>query len=148
MEETIALLKHVPLFNGLTEVQLRPLAASARFVLFQRDLPIVEQGQRTEEAQDGDSLYIIVDGHVRVVLERGDQEEKLNELGPGDFFGEMALLDGKPRSATVIAEEDTQCLVLSRWELLRAMRRNPEIGIQMLTAMSERLRGMQAMVIA
>ena len=148
MEETIALLKHVPLFNGLTEVQLRPLAASARFVLFQRDLPIVEQGQRTEEAQDGDSLYVIVDGHVRVVLERGDQEEKLNELGPGDFFGEMALLDGKPRSATVIAEEDTQCLVLSRWELLRAMRRNAGIGIQMLTAMSERLRGMQAMVIA
>ena len=148
MEENVALLRQVPLFSGLSEARLRSLANAARFCVYPQDTPIVEQGQRIEEAQDGDSLYVIVDGHVRVVLERGDQEEKLNELGPGDFFGEMALLDGQPRSATVIAEEDTQCLVLSRWELLRAMRRNPEIGIQMLTAMSERLRGMQAMVIA
>jgi CRP/FNR family cyclic AMP-dependent transcriptional regulator len=146
MDENMALLQRVPLFGGLTEAQLRPLAASARICLFPEDIAIVEQGQRTEEAQDGDSLYMIVDGHVRVVLERDGQEEKLNELGPGDFFGEMALLDGKPRSATVIAEEDTQCLVLSRWDLLRAMRRNPEIGIRMLTALSERLRGMQAMI--
>jgi CRP/FNR family transcriptional regulator, cyclic AMP receptor protein len=142
MDETVTLLKRVPLFGTLSEARLRPLANSARFCVYPQDTPIVEQGQRIEEAQDGDSLYVIVDGHVRVVLDRSGQEEFLNRLGPGEFFGEMALLDGKPRSATVISEEDTQCLILSRWDLLRAMRRDPEIAIQMLTVMSERLRGM------
>ena len=123
-------------------MKARPRIPSARICAFPKDAAIVEQGQRTEEAQDGDSLYVIVDGHVRVVRDRAGQEEQLNRLGPGDFFGEMALLDGKPRSATVISEEEIQCLVLSRWDLLRAMRRDPEIAIQMLTEMSGRLRGM------
>lgn len=146
MEENVALLQRVPLFQELDEAQLRPLANAARVCVYPLDSAIVEQGQRTEEAEDGDSLYLIIEGRVRVVREKGGHEEELNHLGPGDFFGEMALLDGKPRSATVIAEEDTQCLILSRWDLLRMMRRNPEIGIQMLKAMSERLRGMQDMI--
>lgn len=144
MDENLALLRGVPLFDGLDEAQLRPLAAAARFCVYPQDAAIVEFGQRTEEAQDGDSLYIIVEGQVRVVREVAGREEILNYLGPGEFFGEMALLDGKPRSATVLTEEDTQCLILSRWELLRAMRRDPEIAIQMLRVMSERLRGMIA----
>lgn len=143
MEENIALLQRVPLFRSLDAAQLRPLANAARVCVYPQDSAIVEQGQRTEEAEDGDSFYLISAGRVRVVRDRAGHEELLAHLGPGEFFGETALLDGKPRSATVIAEEDTRCLVLPRWELLRVMRRNPEIGIQMLTAMSERLRGMQ-----
>lgn len=146
MHENIELLQRVPLFHEISEAQLLPLANAARACLYPQDMAIVEQGQRIEDSQDGDSLYLIVEGRVRVVREQAGREEVLNHLGPGEFFGEMALLDGKPRSATVIAEEDTQCLVLSRWDLLRALRRNPEIGIQMLTAMSERLRGMQEMI--
>lgn len=146
MDENVELLQRVPLFREIDAAQLQPLANAARVCVYPIDSAIVEEGQRTEEAEDGDSLYLIIDGRVRVIRERAGREEVLNHLGPGDFFGEMALLDGKPRSATVIAEEDTQCLILSRWDLLRVMRRNPEIGIQMLTAMSERLRGMQDMI--
>jgi CRP/FNR family transcriptional regulator/CRP/FNR family cyclic AMP-dependent transcriptional regulator len=108
---------------------------------------IVEQGQRIEEAQDGDSLYLIAEGRVRVVRDRDEKQQLLAELGPGEFFGEMTLLDGKPRSATVIADDDTQCLILSRWDLLRAMRRDPDIAINMLAVMSARLRSMQNLLV-
>jgi CRP-like cAMP-binding protein len=62
------------------------------------------------------------------------------KLGPGEFFGEMALLDGRPRSASVTATEETQCLVLHRWDFLRELRKNPEIGIAMLSVLSGRIR--------
>ena len=146
MQDVTALLQGVPLFGNISEAQLRRLAAAARFCAYPQDAAIVEQGRRVEDSQDGDSLYVIVEGHVRVVLEHEGTEEELARLGPGDFFGEMSLLDGQPRSATVLAEEEIMCLILSRWELLRAMRRDPEIAIQMLAVMSQRLRATQALI--
>ncbi len=146
MEENIALLQRVPLFRALDAAQLGPLANAARVCVYPQDSAIVEQGQRTQEAEDGDSLYLIIAGRVRVVRDRAGHEELLAHLGSGELFGETALFDGRPHLATVIAEEDTRCLVLARWDLLRVMRRNPEIGIQMLTAMGERLRGMQDLI--
>lgn len=140
MEDVATLLRGVPLFGGISDAQLLRLAAAARFCAYPEHAAIVEQGQRAEEAQDGDSLYVIVEGRARVILEHNGVAEELARLGPGDFFGEMSLLDGKPRSATVLAEGEVVCLVLPRWELLRAMRRDPEIAIQMLTVLSGRLR--------
>jgi CRP-like cAMP-binding protein len=64
----------------------------------------------------------------------------LVKLGPGEFFGEMALLDGRPRSASVVATDDTQCLVLHRWDFLRELRKNPEIAVGMLSVLSGRIR--------
>ena len=146
MEEKLALLRRVPLFHEVEPGRLRGLAESARLCVYPDGSAIVEQGEQREESQDGDSLYLIVEGSVGVIREQGEREERLATLHPGEFFGEMALLDGKPRSATVLAEEDTQCLILSRWDLLRAMRRDPEIAIQMLAVMSGRLRSMQDMI--
>ena len=146
MEDKIALLRRVPLFQAVETGRVAALADAARFCVYPAGAAIVEQGQLREESQDGDSLYLIVEGRVRVVRERDGSEEELAQLGPGEFFGEMALLDGKPRSATVLTAEDTQCFILSRWDLLRAMRRDPEIAIQMLTVMSHRLRSMQEMI--
>ena len=143
MTDKLALLRGVSLFQTLDDARLRPLAEAARLCVYPQDAPIVEEGQTKEEAQDGDSLYLIVDGRVRVVRERGDDEQQLAGLGPGEFFGEMTVLDGKPRSATVIADVDTQCLVLAKWDLMRAMRRDPDIAINMLAVMSGRLRSMQ-----
>lgn len=140
MSQETELLKRVPLFRTVDDTRIGLLAAAAHLCLYPRDVAIVEQGGRAEDAEDGDSLYVIVEGRVRVVREREGREQKLAELGPGEFFGEMALLDGKPRSATVIAEEDTQCMILPRWELQRAMRRDPEVAIHMLAVLSERLR--------
>lgn len=146
MEDKIALLRRVPLFQAVEPARVEGLANAARLCVYPEGAAIVEQGQQREESQDGDSLYLIVEGQVRVVREHESGEEPLATLGPGEFFGEMALLDGKPRSATVLTNEDTQCLILSRWDLLRAMRRDPEIAIQMLTVMSARLRSMQDMI--
>lgn len=140
MSDAAGLLRRVALFRTLDDAQLEALTQAARMCVYPVEVAIVEQGKRAEDAEDGDSLYIIVDGHVRVVREQDGREQHLADLGAGEFFGEMSLIDGKPRSATVIAEEDTQCLILSRWDLLRAMRRDPEVAIGMLTVMAERLR--------
>ena len=146
MHEVAALLRGVALFSNISEAQLERLARAARYCAYPQGATIVEQGLRTEEAQDGDSLYVIVEGHVRVVLEHNGVDEEIARLGPGEFFGEMSLLDGQPRSATVLAEEEIMCLILSRWELLRAMRRDPEIAIQMLAVLSKRLRATQQLI--
>ena len=147
MPDKTELMRHIALFRGLADAQLQTLVDAARLCVYPRDAVIVEQGQRIEEAQDGDSLYLIAEGRVRVVRDRDEKQQLLAELGPGEFFGEMTLLDGKPRSATVIADDDTQCLILSRWDLLRAMRRDPDIAINMLAVMSARLRSMQNLLV-
>lgn len=146
MEDVATLLRGVPLFGSISDAQLQRLAAAARFCAYPEHAAIVEQGQRAEEAQDGDSLYVIVEGRAVVILEHQGVEEELARLGPGDFFGEISLLDGKPRSATVLAEDEVVCLILPRWELLRAMRRDPEIAIQMLTVLSGRLRAAETLI--
>lgn len=137
------LLRRVPLFRAVNGAGLRALADAARLAVYPDGAAVVEQGQVAEAGMDESSLYIIVDGSARVVYERAGREEVLAILRAGDFFGEMTLLDGKPRSATVVAAEDTQCLILARWDLLRAIRRDPDIAIELLTVMSERLRAMQ-----
>jgi CRP-like cAMP-binding protein len=76
----------------------------------------------------------------RVVVERNYK----NDLGPGGVFGEMALLDGGPRAATVKALEDSTCLVLSRWDFVAELRTNPMVAVGMLPILSRRLREVEA----
>jgi CRP-like cAMP-binding protein len=147
MEENLALLQHVPLFSGLSEARLQPLANSARFLVFPQDYAIVEQGQRIEEAQDGDSLYVIVDGHVRVVLERAGKEELLNRLGPGDFFGEMALLDAEPRVASVVAMTPLRTLSIASFNFRALLQSEAAITYKILMSVSQRLRALEQSVL-
>ena len=70
----------------------------------------------------------------------GAKKRKLNDLGPGVFFGEMGLIDGAPRSATIQALEDTECLVLSRWDFIAELRTNPQMAVAILPVLSRRLR--------
>jgi CRP/FNR family cyclic AMP-dependent transcriptional regulator len=147
LDDNIERLRQVPLFHSLHDAQLEALLDAAHVCVYPQDAAVVQQGQRIDEAQDGDSLYVILDGRVRVVRTVDGSERLLAELGPGEFFGEMSLLDGKPRSATVVAEDDSQCLVLPRWSLLRIVRRDPEVAINLLTVMSERLRNTLDMLV-
>ena len=140
MPDKLELMRHVTLFRTLDDDQLHTLVAAARECVYPREAAIVEQGQNRDESQDGDSLYVILQGRVDVVREGEGRQQHIAQLGPGQFFGEMSLLDGKPRSATVIALEDTQCLILPRWDLLRTMRKEPEVAIHMLEVLSRRLR--------
>lgn len=86
-------------------------------------------------------LYIILKGRLQVTLmSEAGEECFLNELHEGDFFGELSLIDGHPRSATVIAEEDALLGVLKREKLLQAVRKDPVIAIDLLETLVQRVR--------
>jgi CRP/FNR family cyclic AMP-dependent transcriptional regulator len=90
---------------------------------------------------DGDSMYLIEDGKVQISMKSSDGEELiLAVLGPGDFFGEMALIDGKPRSANVSVVEPSRMAVLSRQHFLSFLSTGPKVALEMLTALTRRLR--------
>jgi len=91
--------------------------------------------------EPGDALFVLVSGRAKVVLfgENG-REMTLSILRSGDFFGEMSLFDGKPRSANVVAERDTTLLVLEKEAFMAQIQRNPQIAIRLLQEMASRLR--------
>jgi CRP-like cAMP-binding protein len=125
----------VPLFEGLKKGQLERLAKQFVERKYDEGETIVEQGQ------GGEGFFIIVSGHTDVIRERLDgTKAQVNEFGPTDFFGEMALLDAGPRTASVIATEPTQCLALTRWNFLAVLKEDPDTAIAILQAMAKRFR--------
>lgn len=89
----------------------------------------------------GDSMYLIEDGQVQISMRSSDGEDLiLAVLGPGDFFGEMALIDGKPRSAHAMVCESSRLAVLSRQHFLSFLGSSSNVGLEMLTALTRRLR--------
>ena len=133
--ERIRFLTKVPLFHGLKERQLGRLAS--RFVQrgYKVGQDIVTQGK------GGAGLFVIVSGAAEAIRVRADGSKAVvNTFGPTDFFGELALLDDEPRTASVVATEDTQCLVLSQWEFFGALREDAEMGIEILQEIARRFR--------
>jgi CRP/FNR family transcriptional regulator, cyclic AMP receptor protein len=132
---TIDTLRQVPLFESLDDEAakkvcelLETLDCEAQKVLF-----------RAGDA--GDAMYLIERGKVRISVQATDGRElTLTELGRGDFFGEMALLEGQPRSANAAVAEEARLAVLSREDFLSFMRSNPNVALEMLTALANRLR--------
>ncbi|MFH1351265.1 MAG: cyclic nucleotide-binding domain-containing protein [Pseudomonadota bacterium] len=130
-----ALLKNVDLFSALKRKVIKSLAASCVERSFKEGDALVEQGD------SGRGLYIIVSGKVKIVKETvsGDQLE-IAILGPGEFFGEMAVLDDAPRSASVYALEETRCLLLTAWDFKATMKTHPEIALEILPVVVKRFR--------
>jgi CRP/FNR family transcriptional regulator, cyclic AMP receptor protein len=132
---TVETLRHVPLFESLDDKAatelcqlLESLDSKANTVLF-----------RAGDA--GDSMYLIERGKVRICVQTKDRQQvTLAELGRGDFFGEMALLNGEPRSADAVVAEDAKLALLSREHFLSFMRKTPDVALEMLTALANRLR--------
>jgi len=132
-EEKIRLLERVPIFEGCSTRQLRAVADISKVV------EVPERTVLTRQGEPGEEFFIIVDGTALVTLSM----TRRHRLKPGEFFGEMSLLDGGPRSATVKAETDLRVLVINRahfWELIRAV---PELTQQMLVGLSRRLRELE-----
>lgn len=92
-----------------------------------------------KEGEQAVAFYVIIGGKVEVT--KGG--ELLNTLGAAECFGEMALLDGYPRVASVRAVEDTECLVMTRWDFTAELRTNPTIALAMLPVMSKRIRELE-----
>lgn len=128
-------LRHVPLFAQLGDDDLARVAAMVRERPFPRNSVIVF------EDDPGDALYVVGTGQVKVVLVGEDGREViLAVLGPGDFFGELALIDDEPRSAHVIAMDDARLLVLRRDDFHQVLETHPRIALGMLRTLSRRLR--------
>jgi CRP/FNR family cyclic AMP-dependent transcriptional regulator len=131
----IEVLRRVPLFAGLPEAELTAFADLTRERGYPKGSVIVF------EDDAGDALYLVAAGQVKVVLIAEDGREViLSVLGEGNFFGEMAVIDEEPRSAHVIAMEDSSLLVLRRDDFQHRLRANPEIAISLLREISRRLR--------
>jgi len=135
LEDTLAT---APLFSELSRKDLKHLAAAAIVRNYKKGEAIVKEGENAV------AFYIIRAGKVDIIRGRGSKSQKvLATLGPGEFFGEMALLDSYPRSASVVAKETTECVVLSRWDFIAELRTSPYIAVQMLPVLSRRLREAQ-----
>lgn len=134
------MLSQVSLFAGLPEETIARLAALSRVTVFPEGDEILEEGHEIDAEYDG--LYLLIGGSVEVRKGSTDgaDGQLLATLHAGDFFGEMALLDNHPRSASVYATEECQCLVLNRWDFVNQLRANPDIALKMLSVLSERLR--------
>jgi len=128
-------LRRVPLFAQLGDDDLARVAAMARERPYPRNSVIVF------EDDPGDALFVVAQGQVKVVLVGEDGREViLAVLGPGDFFGELALIDDEPRSAHVIAMDDAQLLVLRRDDFHQALESHPRLALALLRTLSRRLR--------
>jgi len=130
------LLKGVDLFSELTEEQLGLLANLVVVQDFNRDETVVLEGDCSMKA-----LYLIASGTVQVYMTGVDGRETiLSFLERGDFFGEMSLIDGEPRSASVRTVTDAQLMIIHREPFLTLIRQTPEIAMSLLSEMSKRLR--------
>ena len=140
-ENEVLYFKQVPLFTGLADADIRELMAVARKrtfrsgeIIFHRDDP-------------GQVLYIIKEGKVKISLISPDgQEISLVVFGKGECFGEFAILDGLPRSADASALERVECYTLQRSDFHKAIMKNPQIAIQVMEALTKRLRTTDDMV--
>ena len=132
---TTDLLTRVALLRALAPEHLERIAGAARAVEFDEGDHIVEAGDA------GGSLFVIVEGSVQVLYPGHETDVQLAVLGPGDFFGEMALLNAKPRSATVRARTLVRALEVEQDAFHKLILDSPSVAIRILEVLSLRIRG-------
>jgi len=134
-EKTVKALSDAALFRGLKHRQLERFAK--RFVEREYDEgdAIVTQGK------GGEGFFIIVSGAAEAIREMPDGEKvKVNDFGAGSYFGELALLDDGPRTASVVTTEPTTCVILTRWDFLGMLKKDAETAVAILQELAKRFR--------
>lgn len=129
-KEVVTRLAKVPLFSGCSQKDLQTIARVVKDIDHDEGTVIAREGE------PGIGLFVIADGTAEVTIGGA----KKAALGPGDFFGEIALLDGGPRTATVTATSDVKLLGLTEWVFRGLMEEHPTIAVKTLQAMAGRLR--------
>jgi len=132
--DVASVLAGVPFFEGLSQKTLKSIASSGKELSFKEGSAIVSEGGM------GLGFYLILDGKAEV----RSKSKVLATLGKGQFFGEMALIDEKPRSADVIAVAPTRCWTLTTWAFSGLLKAHPEMAISMLKELVKRLRAAQS----
>ncbi len=126
-------LAQVPLFQGLSKRQLDGLASTATQRTYAAGDRIVAQGQ------GGIGLFVILSGSAQAIhTDTEGQEIVVNTFGPTDFFGELAMLNDQPRTASVVATADTECLILTRWEFLGKLETDGKMAVLILQELAKR----------
>jgi len=132
---TLEALRSVPLFASLDDDSARDL----RNLLSEEVVP--QNTRLFRQGDTGDAMYLIESGRVRISIRDHDKQEvTLAELAQGDFFGEMSIIDGRQRSADAKVVEDSRLAVLSREAFLTFVRKKPDVALEMLSALTDRLR--------
>jgi CRP-like cAMP-binding protein len=127
--------RRAPLFTALDEAAALSLRASMDTVKIAKGSILFKEGD------DGEHLYVIVDGKLKLGTSSGDgRENLLSILGPGEMFGELSLFDPGPRTSTATAVTDAKLLSLSHEKVIPWLKQNPEVSLQLLTRLSQRLR--------
>jgi len=137
-KQIISSLKKTPIFAKTSEPSLEAMLKSAVQKTVPAGEPIVEKGQ------GGAGFYLLLSGAATVSADG----EKLAEMAAGDFFGELSVIDGAPRTADVIASVETTCLVVTQWAMRSIITSHPEIALSMLEELVKRLRKTDASISA
>ena len=128
-------LKSVPMFSGFSQDQLRELVPMIMRRAAPRGSAVLREGG------PADCLYVVVSGRLKVLMGEADGKETiLSIIGPGEFFGEMSLIDDNPRSATVIAIEACELLALTRRDFRRCLVENSNLAMAVMRVLVRRLR--------
>jgi uncharacterized membrane protein len=139
--DRLELLRHVSIFEGIAEDDLHLLAGHLVERRFASGETIFNLGEA------GDEMYIIGEGHVNIHLPgEASRRLSLKDLSAGEYFGELALFDRKPRSASALATADTTLLALSRRQLWEYLEGRPRAGLPILRTLSDRLRETNALL--
>lgn len=130
-KDVVERLAQVPIFSGCSKKELQTIARAVRAIEHEAGTVIAAEGE------PGAGLFVIDKGSADVTI----GGRRVNHLESGEFFGEMALLDGGPRTATVTAKTDISLFVLTEWVYRGLLSEHPSIAIRTLEAMAARLRG-------
>jgi CRP-like cAMP-binding protein len=122
----------VPLFSGLSQRDLKRIAALADEVWIPPGRFVIEEGKPAL------AFYVILDGRARVI--RGASKRLLARLAPGDYFGEMSLIDGRMRSASIVAEDTLDVIRLKRSAFRKVLRTEPEVALRIMEGLAARVR--------
>ncbi len=130
----VDVLRGVPLFEGVSDRHLRKIAGLGTVTTYEPDSTVVRKGDA------GDACFVLLEGHAEVITGRGRAGIPLQ---PGAVFGEMALLDGSPRSASVVADSELVLWRLGRTQFTKLLRAEPAVALALLRTLSARLRALQ-----
>ena len=135
MSEIIDQLKKVPLFESLSDEELETVAQVVKLKSFPKNTILFSEGD------ESDSFYVICEGRVNVGI--NDEEGKeiiLSRLGPNEYFGEMALMDGEPRSAFVMTKDACKMMIISKSDFKKILFSKHEVMLNLLKELQRRLR--------
>ncbi|MCA1793487.1 MAG: cyclic nucleotide-binding domain-containing protein, partial [Desulfobacteraceae bacterium] len=139
--EKILLLKEIDIFSGLSASELAAIAGVSEEMAYEADQDVIKQNSV------GETVYLIIDGKVSVIMEKENaKEEHIDQMTSGSAFGEMALIDDSPRSATIRTMTPCRFLILHKQEFKETAMEFPRIALQMCSVLSQRIRHLHSLV--